>query len=278
MVTETGVALEKCKMALRQKRKQDTDDCTEPSSGGGSSENNEYVSESRHLVDSILPLRNGNGEDGASDLPPTAVGGLDSASIASGCPGTFTSSLMKRFQLNPVLLAAAPLYAPTESQLPKASRLLLRGTPKALPQSTRVSDTMTKSVDTAFVLTSLTLADRPRHTDEQVAKEQQSLTEEEREEALSDMFGRHCSVGRRPGKCARRDLDYESITFFIKQMRLYIENISDDKKAAFMEARAKCRDEEFCDSRLKQFLRCQGMNVEVRLCRVAEIFSLSIDE
>ena len=121
------------------------------------------------------------------------------------------------------------------------------------------------SVDAAQVSAqSLAVAGRPKITQEQEERERASMSTEERAAALVDMFGKMCAVAPRQRKRARRDLDRNSIDFLIRQMRLEIEKIPTSNKQALVEAQAKCRPEEFEDARLERFLRCEGMNAEVR--------------
>jgi hypothetical protein len=114
-----------------------------------------------------------------------------------------------------------------------------------------------------FVLSALALSGRPGFTEQQLAQEQASMTSEERAKVLADLFGRNCNV--RPNKRARRDIDEDSIVFLVKQMRVEIERIPEAEKQALVKAEAKCQSNEFCDARLLQFLRCEGMDVQVRL-------------
>jgi hypothetical protein len=91
------------------------------------------------------------------------------------------------------------------------------------------------------------------------------MTDEERSEALSDLFGKHCAVDIHHSKRARRDFDHTTIEFLVNQMRHEIERIPVAKKLALLEAQEKCHEDEFSDARLEQFLRCEGMNVRVRM-------------
>jgi len=50
-------------------------------------------------------------------------------------------------------------------------------------------------------------------------------------------------------------------------MKLELSKIPEGKKGALTEAQANCRSEEFSDGRLEKFLRCEGMNAEVRFMR-----------
>lgn len=82
--------------------------------------------------------------------------------------------------------------------------------------------------------------------------------------AVSDLFGKCCSVSDdRQTERARKDLDKKSIAFLVKQTKIEIERMPENKKQALVEARKKCRQEEFSDLRLEQFLHCEGMNPKV---------------
>jgi hypothetical protein len=79
------------------------------------------------------------------------------------------------------------------------------------------------------------------------------------------MFGKQCAIDIHHRKRARRDFDHETVEFLINQMRLEIERIPVDKKLALLIAQGKCHEDEFSDARLERFLRCEGMNVKVRM-------------
>lgn len=116
----------------------------------------------------------------------------------------------------------------------------------------------------AYVLAGLALKDRPVVTREELDREWESLTNAQRAAALADLFDQMTVNTAGPSsKKAKKDLDRESINFFIGRMRYEIERIPYSEKEALIEARGKCRSEEFSDSRLEKFLRCEGMNVEV---------------
>jgi hypothetical protein len=105
--------------------------------------------------------------------------------------------------------------------------------------------------------------DRPRFTEEDEKKERARLTDEEAAAALSDMFGKHCTIAPPKSKRARRDLDRASVEFLVRQMRVELEKIPRKRKWALAEAQAKCKAFEFSDERLEQFLRREGMNTKV---------------
>lgn len=118
--------------------------------------------------------------------------------------------------------------------------------------------------DAVLALSALSLAGRPRFTEEQEALEKELLTDEERAAILADIFGKLNKGIRQKNKKARRDLDKESINFLLMHMRHEIERIPDNEKPALLEARRKAKDEEFSDARLELFLRCEDMNATVR--------------
>jgi len=94
-----------------------------------------------------------------------------------------------------------------------------------------------------FLLSVLALSGRPKFTDQDRAIEQANMADEERASVLADLFGTYCSVHQ--NKKAKRDLSKDDVAFLVKQMRLKIDKIPKSEKEALIEARAKCRAEEF---------------------------------
>jgi hypothetical protein len=119
--------------------------------------------------------------------------------------------------------------------------------------------------DLLAYLISLLISDRPMITEEQVDNERAKMTDDERVEFLVDLFGKQCDISTPRNKKANRDLDKNSIDFLIKMMKLELERIPNDRKGALLEAQIRCRADEFSDSRLERFLRCEGRNPKVRL-------------
>ena len=113
-----------------------------------------------------------------------------------------------------------------------------------------------------FLLSVLALSGRPKFTDQDHAIEKANMADEEKARVLADLFGKYCSV--RENKKAKRDLSKDDVAFLVKQMRLEIDKIPESEKEALIEARAKCRAEDFSDSRMEKFLRCEKMDVKVR--------------
>ena len=120
-------------------------------------------------------------------------------------------------------------------------------------------------VELSEYLLSLLTWNRRMITEEQVELERAAMTVEERVEALMDLFGKQCAVDEHQSKRVRKDLDNNSIDFLVQVMRSEIGRIPKDRKQALLEAQTKCRAYEFSDTRLERFLRCEGMNVKVRL-------------
>jgi hypothetical protein len=116
----------------------------------------------------------------------------------------------------------------------------------------------------AFLLSSCAVAGRQVISNEEEAKEKATMTDEEKAAVLVDMFGKIClDESSLRTKRPKLDLDPSSIAFLVRQMKCELERIPIHKKRALMEARSRCGDQEFSDSRLVKFLRCEGMNAEV---------------
>lgn len=115
-----------------------------------------------------------------------------------------------------------------------------------------------------FVLTLLGLGeDQPRFTDQDEEEGWTAISDEERASVLADLFGKKCLVDTHQKKRARKEFDESTVSFLVKQMRKEIERVPLEKKEALIVAQEKCREEEFCDSRLEVFLRSEGMNAKV---------------
>lgn len=120
--------------------------------------------------------------------------------------------------------------------------------------------------DAAYALSALIIeADRPKFTEQDEILEQSTLSDEEKASALCDIFGKYNADDHHKKKRFKKDLDRKSIDFLLYYMRLEIERMPVKKKEAFLEARAKCPEEDFSDARLEGFLRCDGMNASVSL-------------
>ena len=128
----------------------------------------------------------------------------------------------------------------------------------------------------AFLLSSLSVVDRPVITEEQEAMEKAELTDQEKASILADAFGDMCNVNPHQSKKAKTDLDKDSIAFLVRQMVFEIEKIPLEKRVSLMEALSKGLPEEFSDKRLEMFLRCEGMNTKVNTdgCCCMAFFSL----
>lgn len=126
----------------------------------------------------------------------------------------------------------------------------------------------------AFLLSSLSVSDRPVITAQQEAMEKEALSDEEKALIIADAFGSRCSIGGRQNKKARNDLDEETIAFLLRLMRTEINNIPAKDKAALLEAQTKAHAEEFSDAWLQRFLHCEGMNAKVPFVLLWPLFQL----
>ena len=144
----------------------------------------------------------------------------------------------------------------------------------SMTRSTKSYPSPNKVVSAQALMSSL--ENRPMITEEQLMIERATMTNEERMERLSDLFGKKCVVDIDHRKGARRYSSEETIEL-LQQMKRELQQIPHDKKRALMEAQMKCGTEEFSDDRLKQFLQCEGMNAKVRLevCMMRAIISFA---
>jgi hypothetical protein len=221
-----SVAVEKCKQALRDHRRKE-----------GPSDVND---------------KGDNGEEGVRQDEGNELLGRDVGSIGRdvGSVGLMSS---------PVAVSV-PGGASYDGSSPFQGNLR-----PVVPSMLMSDEDVSASNDISEFMLSLLLSDTPRITEEQVEMERAMQTDEERAEALSDLFGKHCEVNIHRSKRARQDLDQTSIAFLVDQMRLEIKRIPQECKRALLEAQTKCCAYEFSNDRLEQFLRCEGMNVKVRL-------------
>lgn len=187
---------------------------------------------------------------------------LQNPSIASGVShAQFLHNMILQSQLRALMMQATAVSDSHDRDTVQQNEKETR--PKHDSASSSTASESDDREDAAFALSALAIADHPQFTEEQEQIEQSQMSSEERVAALCDLFGKCALAGTHPNKKAKRDLDRESLDFLVAQMRLELELIPANKKQAFMEARAKCRPEEFSDARLERFLRCEGMNTKV---------------
>jgi hypothetical protein len=191
-----------------------------------------------YLANNVLPSR-------LRDRMPPETGSVATVPVPTSS-SEITSGAMKDSQSNDSGCTTA-FSSPSTSE---------RGASDAVVSEDEASD---------FLMFCVQASGRPMFTEEQERIEQATMTDEEKAEALSDLFGRSCAISTHKHKKARLDLDEKSIAFLVQQMRLELERIPEDQKQALVEAESKCRAEEFSDARLERFLRCEGMNVKVRI-------------
>jgi hypothetical protein len=257
VVTEK-VALEKCQQTLRDYRRKEG-----PSDGHDGGNNGEKG----------VREEEGNASLERDDVPP-----------ALSQPSTFAlvqqPTAVLRMATNPVLPLRfnwndtwkqhacgwlqddMPWQAVSVSAGPGSGCTLTAAHPS--PPEANVSAAVSDNELSAYLMSLLT-SDRPMITEEQVELERAAMTDEERVQALTDLFGKQCAVDTHTNKRARKDLDKNAIDFLVQHMRLELERIPKENKRALMEAQLNCHEDEFSDARLERFLRCEGMNAKVRL-------------
>lgn len=122
--------------------------------------------------------------------------------------------------------------------------------------------------DAAYVLYALGLSDKPKIMEEELKREQSTLTDNEQAAAIADVFGEKCS---HKSKKVRSNFDNkDTVDFLVGQMKEQIDLIPLDKKQGLVEAQKKCRrQDEFGDASLMMFLRAEGMNAKVRDGRIS---------
>jgi len=312
-ITEEKVLMDKCRQALRQKRKDpqkkrgqpDTETLTAPpvasqvvTSTAASALGADLLAAAPSLLGGFPSFS----QNLLAILPPTLVASAIPAPAVSPLtlfqnvpPFALDPSLVSLFQqahLNPLVLpqqqtcsdgasrllaGAPPQHYAQETindakDLSEATKSLGHGKNKTCnlatagasiraPRDDSCIGTVTDDDVSDFLLSVLALSGRPRFTEANLEEERENMTDEERARTLADLFGKLCSVRR--VKRARRDLDDESMTFLVKQMRLEIERTPVESKKALVEAEAQCREEEFSDARLEMFLRCMGVDVKM---------------
>jgi hypothetical protein len=110
------------------------------------------------------------------------------------------------------------------------------------------------------LLAILTYADKKysRFTAEDLRREMETMTEQERTATLSDIFGNMCSLGARLKRPEPGLVDP-----LIVKMGHEIARMPNESKPALVEAMAKAAHE-FASQRLQLFLQCENMNYKAR--------------
>lgn len=284
------IAMEKCRQALREKKPLvDTKQAAEvkaappslppddtPSSVPTLSQPN--LAPEQSVIDARLLLFEGN----LSPAQPRPMLDLPNQVLSSAQPFAHfarNSSLLIPQQLPLRPHAVVPNEAPSDNAKRQhdacISNALLNETlmvthPRVdMPVGSNFvsqDDSFTSDDDVSeYLLSVLALSGRSKFTDEQHEEEKANMTDEERAKVLCDLFGTYCSICHT--KKAKRDLSKGEVAFLVKQMRIEIDKIPVSEKEALMEAQQQCIADEFSDSRLEQFLRCEGMDVKVRMKR-----------
>lgn len=128
-----------------------------------------------------------------------------------------------------------------------------------------------------YLWSTLGLSQHEKFTDQQVALEKASLTDSERTEALSDLFGRISLVGIQDSKKPRQDVDSDSSQFLVAQMWIEIGALPADETKVLMEAKEKAPSGEFDEDRLAHFLRCEGLDPKLAARRFARYWKARKD-
>lgn len=108
---------------------------------------------------------------------------------------------------------------------------------------------------------------RPVITPAEEQRERELLTEEERIDVVTDMFGKFCTIN--PATKKREVMHGDEAKYTesaIEMMRREMEWIPNDSKSALIEAKLKCGPEEFSDARLETFLRVVDWYPKVSIC------------
>mmetsp|Transcript_28469 Transcript_28469/g.51585 ORF Transcript_28469/g.51585 Transcript_28469/m.51585 type:complete len:306 (+) Transcript_28469:155-1072(+) len=108
----------------------------------------------------------------------------------------------------------------------------------------------------ATVLNSFrTVPNRPRMTQAEFEVEVKLLTQEEKMEAVNDVFGKFCTVEAQKSKQCKTSMDGSYVKSALDMMRHEIEWIPKSDKVALVEAQSRCCPDEFGDARFEAFLR-----------------------
>jgi hypothetical protein len=110
------------------------------------------------------------------------------------------------------------------------------------------------------LLAILTYAGRKysRFTAEDLRREMETMTEQERTATLSDLFGSMCTLGVR-----LKSPEPGLVDPLIVKMGHEIDRMPNENKPALMEAMSKAAHE-FASQRLQLFLQCENMNYKAR--------------
>lgn len=204
---------------------------------------------------------------GAPQMPIQGPSYIPDNILHASIQGIGTAGLALSLPAHPLRKTGRNISEDTQaSTSTQSSEHSSRSEDSASPASSLMdSSALSDKQDAAYALSFLSLADRPRFTEEEEAEEQATMTDEEKAAVLVDTFGKLRKANRHKNKKARRDLDRNSIDFLIRRMKHEIDLIPKEKKTALLEALEHCSAEEFSDARLERFLRVDGMNANVRI-------------
>jgi hypothetical protein len=106
---------------------------------------------------------------------------------------------------------------------------------------------------------------RPKMTFAEIKRELLQQEEEERIQVLTDLFGKCMTTDAQKSKL-RTTEDSSCVKSAVHMMRQEIDLIPGDNKGALLDAKLKCRPDEFSDARLEKFLRRADWDPKVCCC------------
>jgi hypothetical protein len=95
-----------------------------------------------------------------------------------------------------------------------------------------------------------------------VEQQDEQITEEDRDQAMADMFGALCEINHSKKRSKRPKERSDSLESLLQEMRREIDALPTYEKLALLEAREAASKFEFTDRRLELFLRRESMNAE----------------
>lgn len=113
----------------------------------------------------------------------------------------------------------------------------------------------------AFLLSTMSIKDRPAITEEEESREKAAMTTQEKAQILSDALGIYPAAHQ--SKKTKNAFDRKSMAFLVMLMKAEVEQIPVKERQALIEAQAHCGFNEFSDKRLELFLRAEGLNTKL---------------
>ncbi|CAB9502817.1 Transfer protein [Seminavis robusta] len=247
-------ALEKCKQALRQQRDKPTQKLSSSSRTASSGSSDGTQREQKEEQSSAVAQSEGCKVSGHGFKPEEGSASVvvNESATTQGDDQVPNFALVGDAQGVSLQQASGSCFTVSPfSDMPNS--LLVEDVP---PDERSSPPSEPEDIDTT--LAKLVVDGLPTFTKDQELKERASLTDVEKDEAMSDVFGKlHVSE---PGKRAKRDFDNESKHALLREMRQELEQIPKVRKQALERAQGSCDSSEFSDERLSRFLRVEGYN------------------